>query len=212
MVNWEIKGQGFANCNCSYGCPCQFNAPPTHGNCDAAAGYKINKGYFGDVNLDGIKAAGIYSWPGPVHDGNGKMQLIIDEQANELQRDALVRIMQGEDTEPMATVWAVYSAMSPNKLETLFKPISLTIDVENRIGHISIPDVFETKGEPIRNAVTGDIHRARIDLPHGFEYEIAEMGSASTKATGEIKLNHENSYGQFTEFHLSHKGIVRSKN
>ena len=212
MVNWRIKGLGFANCNCDYGCPCQFNALPTHGNCEAAAGYIINKGFFGDVNLDGLKAAGIYSWPGPVHEGNGKMQIIIDEKADEKQRNALIRIMQGEDTEPMATVWAVYSAMSPNRLETLFKPISLAIDVENRIGHISIPGIFETKGEPIRNAVTGEVHRARIDLPHGFEYEIAEMGSASTKATGEIKLNHENSYGQFTEFHLSHMGIVRSEN
>jgi hypothetical protein len=100
--------------------------------------------------------------------------------------------------------------MSPNKLETLSKPISLAIDVENRTGYISIPGVFETEGEPIRNIVTGDIHRARIDLPHGFEYEIAEMGSASTKATGDIKLNFENSYGQFAELHLSHMGVVRS--
>lgn len=210
MVNWRIKGLGFANCNCDYGCPCQFNALPTHGYCKAAAGYIINKGYFGDVILDGLKAAGVYSWPGPVHEGNGRMQLIIDEKADEKQRNALIKIMQGEETEPMATVWAVYSAMSPNKLETLSKPIDLVIDVENRTGHISIPGVFETKGEPIRNAVTGDIQRARIDLPHGFEYEIAEMGSASTKATGEIKLNLENSYGQFAELHLSHKGVVRS--
>ncbi len=138
------------------------------------------------------------------------MQLIIDEKADEQQRNALIKIMQGEETEPMATVWAVYSAMSPNKLEPLSKPIDLVIDVENRNGQIFVPGVFETKGEPIRNAITGDIQRARIDLPHGFEYEIAEMGSASTKATGEIKLNFENSYGQFAELHLSHMGVVRS--
>jgi len=173
-------------------------------------GYEIDQGYFGDINLDGLKIAGVYSWPGPVHEGNGRMQLIIDKKADEKQRNALIKIMQGEETEPMATMWAVYSAMSPNKLETLSKPISLAIDVENRTGHISIPGVFETKGEPIRNVVTGDIHRARIDLPHGFEYEIAEMGSASTMATGDIKLNFENSYGQFAELHLSHEGVVRS--
>ena len=210
MVNWRIKGQGFQNCNCNYGCPCQFNALPTHGNCEAVMGYEIDEGHFGDVNLDGLKAAGIYSWPGPVHEGNGKMQLIIDEKANAQQRNALIKIMQGEETEPMATMWAVYSAMSPNKLEPLSKPIDLVIDVENRNGQIFVPGVFETKGEPIRNAVTGEIQRARIDLPHGFEYEIAEMGSASTKATGEIKLNFENSYGQFAELHISHMGVVRS--
>ena len=43
------------------------------------------------------------------------------------------------------------------------------------------------------------IHRARIDLPHGFEYELAEMGSGSTKATGAIKLDLKDSYGQFAE-------------
>ncbi len=35
-VDWEIKVRTFGNCNCSYGCPCQFNALPTHGNCQAA--------------------------------------------------------------------------------------------------------------------------------------------------------------------------------
>ena len=173
-------------------------------------GYEIEQGNFGEINLDGLRIAGVYSWPGPVHEGNGRMQLIIDEEADNQQRDALIRIMHGEETEPMATMWAVYSAMSPNKLEPLSKSIDLAIDVENRTGRIFVPDVFETKGEPIRNAVTGDIQRARIDLPHGFEYEIAEMGSASTKATGEIKLNFENSYGQFAELHISHKGVVRS--
>ena len=210
MINWRIKGRGFQNCNCNYGCPCQFNALPTYGNCEAVMGYEIEQGNFGEISLDGLRIAGIYSWPGPVHEGNGRMQLIIDKEAGKQQREALIRIMNGEETEPMATMWAVYSAMSPNKLEPLSKSIDLAIDVENRTGHITVPDVFKTKGEPIRNAVTGAIERARIDLPHGFEYEIAEMGSASTNATGEIKLNFENSYGQFAELHISHKGVVRS--
>ena len=212
MINWRIKGRGFQNCNCNYGCPCQFNALPTYGNCEAVMGYEIEQGNFGEINLDGLRVAGIYSWPGPVHEGDGRMQLIIDESADDQQRDALIRIMYGDETEPMKTMWAVYSAMSPNKLEPLSKTIDLAIDVEKRTGRISVLDVFETVGEPIRNAVTGDVQRARIDLPDGFEYEIAEMGSASTKATGEIKLNFENSYGQFAEIHISHKGVVRTAN
>ena len=58
-------------------------------------------------------------------------------------------------------------------------------------------------------ADSGGKHRARIDLPHGFEYRIAEMGSASTKATAAIALpGLENSYGQFAHIHLSNKGVV----
>jgi len=209
MIEWTIKGQEFANCNCDYGCPCQFNALPTDGTCKAAVAFQFTEGHFGDVDLGGLRAAGVYAWPGPVHEGNGKMQLIVDESASEAQRDALLKIMQGEETEPMATMWSVYTTMCPTVLEPLFKPIELEIDIENRTGRISVPGVFETKGEPIRNPVTGDIHRARIDLPHGFEYEVAEAGSASTKATGEIKLDLENSHGQFAELHLSGSGVVR---
>ena len=37
--------------------------------------------------------------------------------------------------------------------------------------------------------------RARIDLPHGFEYSLAEIGSGTTKATGDIKLDFAASHG-----------------
>src|SRR5438067_11570316 len=94
MIDWEIKGKEFANCNCSYGCPCQFNALPTHGFCAAAAGFQIDTGYFADVKLDNLRAAGVYKWPGAVHQGNGTMQLIVDKRADVRQRDALLKIMR----------------------------------------------------------------------------------------------------------------------
>ena len=106
------------------------------------------------------------------------MQVIIDERADAAQRDALLKIMTGQETDDMATMWWVYSAMSPNKLEPLFMPIEFEVDVEARRGRFRVPGIVETAGEPIRNPVTGAEHRARIDLPHGFEYRIAEMGSA----------------------------------
>jgi hypothetical protein len=116
--------------------------------------------------------------------------------------------MSGEETEEMATMWWVFSAMSPNKLEPLFVPIDFEVDVEARRARLNIPGLLESSGEPIRNPVTGAEHRARIDLPHGFEYRIAEIGSGTTKATGAIKLDLKNSYGQFAHLHLSNKGVV----
>jgi hypothetical protein len=206
---WQIKGRELANCNCAYGCPCQFNALPTHGDCRAFVGYQIDQGHYGDVRLDGLRAALIVSWPGAVHQGNGTMQVIVDERADPRQREALRKIIQGEDTKEMATMWWVYSAMAPNKLETLYKPIAFEVDVEKRTGRMSIPGVAEMSAEPIRNPVTGEEHRARIDLPHGFEYKIAEMGSASSSVKGQIAMELKNSYGQFAELHLSDTGVVR---
>lgn len=207
-IAWRVRGREFANCNCAYGCPCQFNALPTYGDCRAAIGYQIDEGHFGDVRLDGLRAAALVSWPGAVHEGNGTMLIIIDERADARQREALLKIMTGEETDEMATMWWVYSAMCPKKLEPLFKPIDFEVDVEARRARLAIPDILETKGEPIRNPVTGAEHRARIDLPHGFEYRIAEMGSGSTKAVGAIALDLKDSYGQFAEIHLSNKGVV----
>ena len=208
-TEWRIKGTELANCNCTYGCPCQFNALPTHGDCRAAIGYEIEEGNFGDVPLGGLRAVLLVTWPGPVHEGNGTMQLIIDEQADAGQRDALLKIMTGQETDEMATMWWVYSAMSPTKLDALFRPIEYEVDVEARRGRFRVPGIVETVGEPIRNPVSGAEHRARIDLPDGFEYRIAEIGSATTHATAAIALpGLENSYGQFARLHLSNHGLL----
>ncbi len=209
MTDWYVKGLELANCNCSYGCPCQFNALPTHGHCSAVGGFQIDQGRYGDVPLDGIRMVGIYSWPGPVHEGNGTMQLIIEERATPAQREALQRIATGQDTREMATMWWVYGAMCPKKLPTLFKPIELEIDVDGRRGRILVPGLVETAAEPIRNPVTGAEHRARIDLPHGFEYEIAEIGSGRSRTTGDIQLEYAQTYTQFARLHLNQDGIVR---
>ena len=55
FVEWEIKAKEFGNCNCAYGCPCQFNALPTNGDCMAVVGIQVDEGHFGQTRLDGLK-------------------------------------------------------------------------------------------------------------------------------------------------------------
>jgi len=208
MTNWYIKGREYANCNCSYGCGCQFMALPTKGFCQAMGAFLIEEGRHGDVALDGLKAVGLYSWPGPVHEGKGTMQLIIDERATAAQRNALERIMTGQDTKEMSTMWWVYAAMSPTKLPTLYKPIDISIDVDGRRASVKIAGVVESASEPIRNPITGAEHQARIQLPHGFEYDVAEIGSGRTSATGDLKLELKDTYAQHVRMHLTQDGVV----
>ena len=106
----------------------------------------------------------------------------------------------------MATIWWVLGAMSPNKLQPLFMPIDFEVDVEARRARLNIRGLLEATGEPIRNPVTGAEHRARIELPDGFEYRVAEMGSGTSKAIGAIKLDLKDSYGQFAHIHL--RGVI----
>ena len=209
MIEWHIKGREFVNCNCAYGCPCQFNALPTNGSCEAVLAVQIDQGRFGDVSLDGLRCGGVYKWPAAIHEGNGTMQLIADESANDAQRNALLAIMSGHETEPFATMWAVYSATCPNVQDPLIMPIDFEVDVDARTARIVVPGEIEGGGEPIRNPVTGDPHRARIDMPEGFEYDLAEIGSGTTKTTGAIALDLKDSYGQFANLHLTGQGPVR---
>ena len=208
-TEWRIKGREFVNCNCSYGCPCQFNAPPTHGDCQAVAAYAIEEGHHGEVRLDGLRAALFARWPRAIHQGGGEVQAVIDARADAAQREALRRIIHGHDTEPGATVWQVFSTTYAKVHEPLVKPIEFEVEVAARTARLVIPGVIEGKGEPILNPVTGAPHRARIDLPHGFEYTVAEIGSGTSRATGAFSIAFADSYGQFADIHLTQSGVVR---
>jgi hypothetical protein len=77
-TTWRIAGEEARGCNCAWGCPCQFNALPTHGRCETFVGFEIQKGYFETTRLDGVRFARIFWRLGPVHEGHGTRQLIID--------------------------------------------------------------------------------------------------------------------------------------
>ena len=210
MTYWEFKGRELVNCNCEYGCNCQFNALPDKGYCQAVAGIQIDKGHFGDTPLDGLKIGAIFKWPGAVHEGNGEAMAFVDERADDKQREALLKIMTGQDTDPFATMFAVYASTVTKMHDPVFTRIDFEVDVDGRRGRLSIPGYVEMTGEPIRNKVTGIESRAQIVLPNGFEYAVADIGSASSRTTGgPMQVDFSDSYGQFANLHLSTHGVVR---
>ena len=207
-VKWTIKAREFANCNCSYGCPCQFNGLPTYGDCRAVVGMEIEKGHHGKTKLDGLKTASILKWPGPIHEGKGEALIVIDKRANAAQREALLRILSGQDTEPGATIFNVFASTLTKVHEPIFSQINFKVDVNKRKAQLVVPDLIETRGEPILNPVTGKEHRVRIDMVGGFEYKLAEIGRGWSKTSGPIAYELADSYGQFCNIHLSQSGVV----
>jgi hypothetical protein len=210
MTPWELKGRELINCTCEYGCNCQFNALPDKGHCHAVAGIQIDEGHHGDTRLDGLRIAAIFKWPGAIHEGNGEAIAFVDRRADEAQRDALLRIMTGQDTDPFATMFAVYASTVTNMHEPVFTDIDFEVDVDGRRGQLRIEGYVEMVGEPIRNKVSGEESRAQIVLPAGFEYEVADIGSASSKSAGPVQVEFANTYGQFANLHLNSHGVVRA--
>ncbi|MDJ0957168.1 MAG: DUF1326 domain-containing protein, partial [Arenicellales bacterium] len=88
-TDWMIRTKQIGTCSCDYGCPCEFNAPPTRLPCEGVMAMEITEGYYGNVRLDGLKTAGAYRWPGPVHEGNGTWCSVVDKKASKEQIDAL---------------------------------------------------------------------------------------------------------------------------
>jgi hypothetical protein len=207
-VDWSIKGQEISTCNCDWGCPCQFNALPTRGNCRAVVAIRIDEGHFGDVKLDGLKVVGLFAWPGAIHQGRGEALAVIDERADARQREALLKILSGQETEPFATIFSVVAAMTEKMHEPMFAPIEFETDQEARTGRFSVAGLVDAKAEPIRNPVTTQPHRARVTLPHGFEYREAEYASSTTKTTGAIANDWTNRHAHFCELHLGPHGVI----
>jgi hypothetical protein len=209
-VNWYIEGIEVSNCNCDYGCPCQFESRrPTHAHCRGFAAVRIDQGNFGDVALDGLGAALLYAWPGPIYEGNGECQAVIDEQADAKQRDALAAIMYGEETDKGATHWWVYRTMSSVVHPPLFKRIEFDANIERRQARVVIPGVLESTARPILSPATGAEHRVRISLPKGIEFDLAEIASGTTKTMASIALDLKDSYFHFTALRQSGSGVVR---
>jgi len=206
---WMIRGVEFTNCNCNWGCPCQFNAPTTHGYCEAVSGGHIEAGHFNDVPLDGLEWVMLFQWPGEIAAGNGSQQAIISEAADPRQREALRKILHGESTAPGATHFFVFNSTMSEVLETLYAPIELRIDVDARRATLRVPGLVESTGAPIVDPHSGSEFRARIDLPGGFEYTLAEVGNASSSVQAGIEFQLENSSGQFNRLHMNQDGVIR---
>ena len=171
-------------------------------------GIQIDQGHHGPTSLDGLKLAGIFKYPGAIHMGNGEAVPIVDQRANAAQRDALLRIMSGQDTKPGATMFAVFFSMLSKVHDPVFADIDFTVDIDKRRARLNVPGLIEQRGEPIVNPVTGEEHRIRIEPVGGFEFKQAEIGRGWTKTFGPVAYELTDSYGQFAELHLNQDGIV----
>lgn len=211
LVEWSMEGAVIVNCNCDFGCPCQFNSSPSRGDCRAYGFMQIERGRFNDVPLDGLRWGVMVAWPGAIHLGNGTHQSIVDARADERQRAALEAVSQGKETEPGTLIWQVFATTMTKVLPTLVKNIELSIDIPRRTARVRVPGVVDGGADPIRNPVTGQEHVARIVLPNGFEYTEAEIASGTGKTNGEagIALDLKNSHAHLARVHWSTHGVVR---
>jgi hypothetical protein len=97
--SWALKGELVLSCNCTVFCPCVLslgNHPPTEGYCQTWAGFRIDSGHFGDVDLSGLNLGLIMEIPGYMSRGNWTAGLFLDERASIYAEKAIGKIFSGK--------------------------------------------------------------------------------------------------------------------
>jgi hypothetical protein len=194
VATWELSGTVLVACNCDYGCPCNFNAPPTSGDCEGGWTWKIAKGRYDDVSLDGLALALFADWPKAIHEGGGEAVAYYDERADERQREALENLLRGREGGP----WGIFI----NTYELLdVLPAPFAIDASGEESGFKIGDYAELRMESIKNPVTGNEVRASVVLPTGLVFNEGWCAASTVfRVEGKVAYDHSGKQAEYAPF------------
>jgi len=197
-TKWSMQGTLVGACNCDWGCPCSFDAPPTQGYCEGGYVWHIEKGNFGKVSLDGLTWSWIAHSPGPLHKGNVRFLVLADERATPEQRQALATIGEGKSGGP----WTIFMAVAGYRGETKYVPFEVTLDGLN--SKVRAGNALSIELGPILNPVTGEAEELYLDKPTGFTSKRLTLGSGKVfRVSSDLAYDHSGKYGEFSRFEYS---------
>ena len=182
-------------CSCDWGCPCNFNARPTHGYCNGAYAFNVRKGHADGTDLKGTKIVWAASWPGAIHEGRGTCKIIVDEEANPQQKTAIEKITKGEYG---GLPWGIFMNTIDHWLPVSHVPFEWVFDgARSRYKAGTEAQATLTR---YRNPVTGEEASAQILLPDGIvtkEINVTATQSFSVFSKG-LKYAEPGHYGFYT--------------
>lgn len=196
QVKWSMEADYFQACNCDYGCPCEFEAPPTQGFCDGIGAWRINRGSYGDVSLDGLGLGFALHSPAALHHGNITLALLVDEKATQPQRDALIQIASGQAG---GMPFEIIASLITNLIGPEF--MAFQFDDQGKNSSAKIGDAVSMGFEPIKNPVTGEDEGIRIEHETGFLFKGADVVSAREcrASIGELNFSWPDKSGFVTQ-------------
>lgn len=195
--SWTTKGTVLISCNCDYGCPCNFNALPTAGKCEGEWTWHVEQGAYGATDLSGLTFTLAVNWPGAIHAGNGEGLLLVDDRANDDQREAIHALVKGEAGGP----WGVLGWTWP----TLHGPEAAPFDLElNGIrSRVRAGESFELEMEPIRNPVSGAEVTPSAVLPQGVVFRRGDFASSKRYRVCPLNIDYADKYAAVAPFKYS---------
>jgi hypothetical protein len=148
---WTMLGEYMESCNCDYLCPCVYTnpqGPVTYDHCTAALVFRIDAGSYGETKLDGLSFALVIRSGKVMADGNWVFAGVVDERADDAQRQALAAIVGGEAGGPPGFI---RDNLVGDFRGIAFKPIEFSLDGLKRSTVIGDAVSFEIEGVTPRN-------------------------------------------------------------
>jgi hypothetical protein len=184
-------------------------ADPTYGYRTGLVAFKIDTGWCEDVRLNDLGVVGTFYFPRAMHHGQGVFQPILDERADEAQREALFYILSGED-QPVGTMFQIFSVIIETIKDPLFAKIEFEWDLDNRRARVEVGNVVQARSEPIRNPVTDQEERMILVLPKGWVFHEAENASGFAKGLGAIKFDLNRRHSSLAHIAWNRNGLLHS--
>jgi hypothetical protein len=201
---WRIEAEYLQSCNCDYGCPCNFNALPTYGNCEALVGYHILKGNFGNTNLAGVTFAWGLWWPKAIHLGEGIGKVYVDKKATKEQIRAIEEITSGKHG---GGVFTIFPSTFKATLPTEITEVELHYDPYD--AWLKVKGAGEVKSEHIVNAKTKAPWVGEILVPGGIVFKRGTISSVDWNwKAGDISLKHEKKNGHVSLVTYTNEGCI----
>jgi len=196
-IPYHLKGVLLGACNCDWGCPCNFEAPPTKGFCEGSYLWHVQDGVYGQVSLTGVNFVWYAHSPGPLHLGNVTSGILVDERATPQQRTAIEEMLTAN---PDVMPFAVFKSLTSTPLGIRYVPFEL--DLHGNRSRVTIPNVLELQLAPMTNPVTGEEEPATLLKPKGFtsqQQELCATGVFRLTSAG-LSYDHSGKYGEFSAF------------
>ena len=180
---WKLRGSYFETCSCDLLCPCivSMDHGATYDYCRVTLVFDIHEGEIEGTDVGGLKVVAIVDSPKVMTEGDWRLGMFVDENANDEQMGKLTAVFGGQKGGPMAAIAPLVGEVvgverAPIEVaeEGLRHSVRIGDAVDFEVEDI-VPFGIET-GEPVR--LTG------VFYPLGSELVIAEAKRSDINAFG----------------------------
>ncbi len=197
QFSYHLKGVLIGDCNCDWGCPCNYEARPTYGFCEGGYVWHIQEGHYRKVPLDGLTFVWLGRAPGAIHEGNITGIAFADERADAGQRTAMEECFIKSDK---VMPFAIFNSLQSKFLGLQF--VRIDVELNGTHSRVNIHGHYEVELTPMTNPVTGEDEPAKLIKPKGFTSK--EQDLCTTKVmrlkSKDLSWDHAGKYGEYSPF------------